>query len=180
MKNIYSEIDSISPNVGSMAGGTLITIKGKYFYTSDTVPATITIAGQPCNVVSFDMSNQQQTMLVCRTGPAVSVTSDNYGNRGITIIKEYVFFNANSLATAQPSASAQNTTSNAALFQGFTSSPLTVWFEGYIYPRKSSNYEFSLVTNTNAVLLIGASSTNSTVVCVNTNVGSVWLEANTA
>jgi hypothetical protein len=40
------EITSVSPNVGSVAGGTLITITGKYFYHSDTIPAQVTIAGK--------------------------------------------------------------------------------------------------------------------------------------
>ncbi len=50
----YAQIESVWPRVGSKAGGTLVTITGKYLYTDADVPALVEIAGRPCKVVGFD------------------------------------------------------------------------------------------------------------------------------
>lgn len=84
------EIDSVSPQVGSTEGATRITITGKYLYTDSNVPAAIDIAGRPCAVIDFDMSDLMATRIVCESPASVSMPADNYGNRGVTLITENV------------------------------------------------------------------------------------------
>ncbi len=96
-KNYFLEITSISPQTGSVEGGTRITIVGKYLYHDANVPAQIDIAGSPCNVVDFDMSDVLATKIVCETSPSVVAPTDNYGNRGIILITQNVVTSASNL-----------------------------------------------------------------------------------
>ena len=57
------EIDNVSPRNGSMNGGTLITITGKYLYTDNIVPASINVGGQPCKVKSFNQDDYLQASI---------------------------------------------------------------------------------------------------------------------
>lgn len=93
------EIDSISPQVGSTQGGTRITITGKYLYTDKNVPATIDIAGEPCKVIDFDMSDQKATRIVCESGPSQQAQADNYGGRGVTLITDSVLTSEQNLGS---------------------------------------------------------------------------------
>ena len=171
-------IDSISPQTGSTVGGTLMNITGKYLYTDANVPASINIAGQPCTVVSFDMTNLLSTRIQCTTGPAVPVTSDNYGNRGILLIRDNVLTATNNLTTATPSVAATTTTIYSASYQDPNSVSVTIWLQGYFNPLKSSDYEFQIVTNGYAVLLFGTSASNTTQIATNSVKGVVTLTAN--
>ena len=68
------DIESITPNTGGMAGGTLVTIKGKGFkVTKDKIK--IDIAGKPCEVQSNTADE-----IVCKTSPAQAsdFTGDEY------------------------------------------------------------------------------------------------------
>ena len=76
--------------MGSVEGGTKITITGKYLYTDEDVPAAIDILGQPCKVVDFNMDDLKATRIVCETPAQMSTQNYNYGNRGVTLITENV------------------------------------------------------------------------------------------
>lgn len=65
-----------------------MTIIGKYLYDDKSVPANIEIAGEPCKVIEFDMSDVLQTRIVCETKPSVSASADNHGNRGVSYIRD--------------------------------------------------------------------------------------------
>ncbi len=177
----YAQVDSISPQTGSKAGGTHLTITGKYLYTDSDLPAVIDIAGQPCNVIDFDMSDLNATRIVCETPAEVVASADNYGNRGITLIKETVATNAENLATAVPSNNAEVSILDKATFTDTGSAHITVWLKGFIYPRVNSTYQFSVVTNGVANLFISSdsSSANKQKVADNVAGGSVELIADT-
>lgn len=72
-----------------------MTITGKYLYHDSNVPAQIDIAGTPCNVIDFDMSDLLATRIVCESAPGVAGPTDNYGNRGINLITENVLVATN-------------------------------------------------------------------------------------
>ncbi len=42
----FAEITEVTPNIGSKLGGTEVTIRGRYFYHSDLIPAQVMIAGK--------------------------------------------------------------------------------------------------------------------------------------
>ncbi len=96
------------------------------------MPATITIAGQPCNVVSFDMKDQLNTVIVCETSSSSDSlsTSKNYGNRGITVIYDKIKTSENDLLTAVPSNDANYSTISMAKYSTPVWSGVTVWFIG--------------------------------------------------
>jgi IPT/TIG domain. len=73
------DIKSISPNSGSMAGGTLITITGKGFKVAPK-DIIIDIAGLPCVVQS-----NTDTEIVCKTSPAVAenLNQDCYAGKDL-------------------------------------------------------------------------------------------------
>lgn len=150
----YAQVDSVSPQTGSILGGTKVTVIGKYLYTDDNVPAKIEIAGQPCNVVEFNTTSFQETRIVCETSPKVSVTTTNYGNRGLNLIKDNVAVSFNDLEHAVPSASASSGVVYKASLIEKGNSDQTIWMKGFLYPRKNSSYEFSIATNGFAKLFI--------------------------
>ncbi len=156
------EIDSVTPQTGSTVGGTLITINGQYFYDDINVPSQIEIGGQPCNLISFDMKNLPNTTLVCQNSPKPNSTKNEYyGNRGINLYRDNVYRDLNNLASGPASNATLNITNQLA-YIGSKSVDETIWLIGFIYPKTTSLYEFSIVTNGNAVLYIStdASSAN--------------------
>ncbi|XP_053316454.1 fibrocystin [Spea bombifrons] len=75
MFQTHSEILSVTPDLGSLAGGTDITIFGNYFER----PAKVSVAGEPCEIK--DLSPKSIT---CTTGPKTgSQKSPHPGNRGL-------------------------------------------------------------------------------------------------
>ncbi|XP_064635838.1 fibrocystin-L-like [Lineus longissimus] len=77
MFQTYAEVDSVSPSVGSTAGGTLLTITGQNF-DETTAPASVTIGGEDCVVASLS-----DTEITCVT-PSQQATKSVYpGNRGV-------------------------------------------------------------------------------------------------
>lgn len=55
----YLVISSVSPNNGSTAGGTILTIAGNYFDNSATYPLVVNVGGQPCTVLSVTTTSIQ-------------------------------------------------------------------------------------------------------------------------
>jgi len=96
--------------------------------------------------------------------PAVpSASSQEYvGNRGITLIVDSgTATSSASLASAQPSSSAQYSEIYAASYTATTSGAQTVWLKGFLAPRKTSRYKLSLVTNGVAELYLSTDSTSA-------------------
>lgn len=82
--------------MGSVAGGTELTILGQYLYSDENIPAKVDIAGVPCKVKSFERNNQVDSKLVCETGAAATAHNEYAGNRGVDLMTEnglYTSFN---------------------------------------------------------------------------------------
>jgi len=69
----YLVISSVTPNTGSTAGGTTLTITGNFFDNSATYPLVVNIAGQPCTVL-----NVSTTTIQCQTPVAPSGSQSQY------------------------------------------------------------------------------------------------------
>ena len=128
------------------------------------------------------MSNFPNTILTCMTTTPSIIQNEFYGNRGITLIKDQVLTSFINLQTATPSANAASSILNQALYQDTGNSDVTVWLRGFFYPQTSSNYEFTIVTNGNAILMLSnnTSSTNKTLISSRGStalVGKVYLQA---
>ncbi|KXZ43941.1 hypothetical protein GPECTOR_77g37 [Gonium pectorale] len=95
---LYPEVSSIEPSVGSVAGGTLIKITGRGFPTLDLKlddVVNVSIAGVPCTIV-----NSTYDTVFCVSGPKPALAPESAapiaglypGMRGI----EYEFYNMSS------------------------------------------------------------------------------------
>lgn len=144
------------------------------------MPARVEVGGQPCSILSFDMTNLTRTQFVCQNVPQPAASTEYYGNRGITLYRDNVY--SASLASAQPSGSAQMSVLNQASYADTQTTDVTVWLKGFFNPKKSSKYEFSLVTNGQAILYVStdARSANKAQVASTPSQlkGTVSLEAN--
>ena len=101
------------------------------------------------------MTNLPDTVLVCQTSSEPSTAQNEYyGNRGITVIRDNVFTTNSSLATALPSANAVTSIASLANYTDTQTVDVTIWMKGFISPARTSLYEFSLVTNGNAILSV--------------------------
>ena len=129
------------------------------------------------------MSSLPNTVFTCQNLAQQSSINQGeyYGNRGINLIKDYIFTPLNNLVTAQPSLNAIKSVINKAAYNTNETSDLTIWLEGYLNPKTSSIYKFNLSTNGVAQLYI-SNDTNSLnkVLISSTNQmnGTVQLEAN--
>lgn len=177
IKYFIKAIDSVNPQNGSTVGGD-ITITGQYFYSDSTVPARIEVGGQPCQLVNFDMTNLTNTKFVCKNVPQPSILNEYYGNRGVTLYRDNIY-SAN-LASAQPSSNAQISKLNQASYTDSLGLDVTIWLKGFLNPKKSSSYEFSIETTGQAILSISqdAKSANKAQVATNSAKGTIYLEAN--
>jgi hypothetical protein len=64
-------VNSVTPATGSTAGGTVLTINGDYFSNSVNYPLQVTVAGEPCTIVS-----STGTTILCQT-PALPASIQN-------------------------------------------------------------------------------------------------------
>ncbi|XP_038045747.1 fibrocystin-L-like [Patiria miniata] len=71
----HADILNVEPQVGSLEGGTLLTITGKYF---DGYAASVLVGGVPCEI-----SNITSTEIKCVTGPAAANQSVYPGDTGM-------------------------------------------------------------------------------------------------
>ena len=163
-KSIYKnkiEIKNITPQVGSVLGGTHLSLFGSYFYSDDNLPAQIDIAGTPCQVLSYEKNNYVDSKLVCKTSAKPTNLNDYYGGRGISLIRDNVLTSFNNFGSASPSGSAVQSQLNSANFVDSQTVDVTVWLKGFFAPKKSSNYEFNLKTNAPAILYLSDDATSS-------------------
>jgi len=90
----YGLIESISPQNGSVNGGSLIKIRGKYLVDSRSPPTEIDISGSPCLVVDSNGADPSKSEITCVTSPrpadsAADITVIEYpGNRGVNLIMD--------------------------------------------------------------------------------------------
>lgn len=83
-------IESVSPSKGSINGGTLITIRGKYLFHNEYSPAQVSIGNRPCKIVHTDVNQDPlNSTIVCETPAQSSASITVYlGNRGVTLIED--------------------------------------------------------------------------------------------
>lgn len=112
--------------------------------------------------MSYDRTNITNSKLQCET-PAEVLTSTTHeypGGRGINLIVDNVLTSINNLVSAQPSLSAQKSYLNqTSYYDESIGSAKTVWMKGFFYPAKSSNYLFTLVSNSSAILFLSEDET---------------------
>ncbi|CAF4384548.1 unnamed protein product [Rotaria magnacalcarata] len=71
----YAVISSVSPNTGSLHGGTTLTINGEDFCNNAQYPVVVNVGGQPCTVL-----NASLTTIQCQTPVApVNIASQYHG-----------------------------------------------------------------------------------------------------
>ncbi len=86
----YGLIESISPQNGSVNGGSLIKIRGKYLVDSRSPPTEIDISGSPCLVVETNGADPSKSEITCVTSPrpANGAVNEYPGNRGVNLIMD--------------------------------------------------------------------------------------------
>ena len=80
---------------------------------------------------------------------------------GITLIRDNVTTSFANLTKAIPSSNAQTSIINQASYQDTLTTSVTIWLKGFIYPKKNSIYEFTIVTNGVAALFISNDSSSA-------------------
>ncbi|XP_071946075.1 fibrocystin-L-like [Antedon mediterranea] len=74
---LYTDVTSVSPNTGSLAGGTILTIEGNYF-GGNIEQVDVKVGGVACEVLEVT-----DTVIKCRTGPQPANQTTYPGNRGM-------------------------------------------------------------------------------------------------
>ncbi|XP_044933989.1 fibrocystin-L [Mustela putorius furo] len=80
MFQTYAEVTMISPSRGSIRGGTVLTISGRFFDQTD-FPVRVLIGGQDCDIL-----NVTENSICCKTPPKPEVLRTVYpGGRGLKL-----------------------------------------------------------------------------------------------
>ncbi|XP_036904303.1 fibrocystin-L isoform X2 [Sturnira hondurensis] len=80
MFQTYAEVTLISPSRGSIRGGTLLTIHGRFFDQTDS-PVRVLVGGQACDVL-----NVTENSICCRTSPKPDILRTLHpGGRGLKL-----------------------------------------------------------------------------------------------
>jgi hypothetical protein len=180
----------VSASNGSTLGGATLSIDGQYFFSNELYPADIKVGGntllkkllklylnviklylnvlklklnldQPCEVIGFDLGNTVDTKLTCKTPPVPTLQSEYPGGRGINFIRDRVLTSFSNLLTSTPSQNARYSIFESLSFKDDESSDITVWFKGFFVVGKDSDYQFELVTNGDAILVLSTDSTSA-------------------
>ncbi|ELK08600.1 Fibrocystin-L [Pteropus alecto] len=75
----YIEVTAISPSRGSIQGGTMITISGRFFDQTD-FPVRVLVGGQACDVL-----NVTENSICCKTPPKPIFRTVSAGGRGLKL-----------------------------------------------------------------------------------------------
>ncbi|XP_004640150.1 fibrocystin-L [Octodon degus] len=80
MFQTFAEVTTISPSKGSIQGGTMLTITGRFFDQTD-LPASVLVGGQPCDILKVTESS-----ICCKTPPRPDILKTVYpGGRGLRL-----------------------------------------------------------------------------------------------
>ncbi|XP_059501744.1 PKHD1 like 1, tandem duplicate 1 isoform X2 [Stegostoma tigrinum] len=138
MFQTYAEVTGIYPSEGSVEGGTLLTVTGRFFDETDA-PARVTVGGQSCEVLSVNA-----TQIICQTPKEAShLTTVFPGGRGLKIetwqggnLDDLPDYNENT-----PGYSVSWT--DDALYKPSTSwSPSVTRLSGFFVAPETDNYQF--------------------------------------
>ncbi|CAF3091006.1 unnamed protein product [Rotaria socialis] len=159
----YAVISSVSPNTGSLQGGTTLTINGENFCNNAQYPVVVNVGGQPCTVL-----NASLTTIQCQTPVApVNIASQYHGGRGVYIFRQSGAIAQGTLAASSPpypSVGATQTWSDDAMYVSQSSSDEAVWLIGFLRIPKAANFTFTLQTNGNGALFLSSNDSPANVV----------------
>ncbi|KAM9050154.1 fibrocystin-L [Megaptera novaeangliae] len=80
MFQTYAEVTTISPSQGSIQGGTMLTISGRFFDQTD-FPVRVFVGGQACDIL-----NVTENSICCKTPPKPDILRTVYpGGRGLKL-----------------------------------------------------------------------------------------------
>ncbi|XP_078395885.1 PKHD1 like 1, tandem duplicate 1 [Cetorhinus maximus] len=80
MFQTYAEVTGVHPSEGSVEGGTVLTVTGRFFDETDA-PARVTVGGQSCEVLGINT-----TQITCRTPKEVNLPRTVFpGGRGLKV-----------------------------------------------------------------------------------------------
>ncbi|XP_066121905.1 fibrocystin-L [Saccopteryx bilineata] len=80
MFQTYAEVTTISPSRGSIQGGTMLTITGRFFDQTD-FPVRVLVGGKACDVLNVTENN-----IYCKTSPKPAILRTVYpGGRGLKL-----------------------------------------------------------------------------------------------
>ena len=120
------------------------------------------IKGKPCSILNFVPGNSTNpnASIVCQVPANQNSTFTEYaGNRGITLIVDYVY--SPNLTTALPSNNATYSEINMASYQATNTGVYTIWLKGFLAPKTASRYEFEIISNGNSALFISKDNTSA-------------------
>ncbi|CAF1300760.1 unnamed protein product, partial [Adineta ricciae] len=162
----YAVITNVSPNNGSIQGGTILTISGNYFSDNVAYPLMVNVGGQTCEVLSTALTTVQ-----CQIPSSVTIPNQNQyqGGRGLQLFRDTIAYSQSTLSSNSPpvpSSSAIQMWIDDASYTSTNSSDETVWIEGFIRPSKTATFTFSLSTNGNAVLFLSTDASPSNKVLI--------------
>ena len=108
------------------------------------------ILGTICDVVSYDGSDMQNTVLVCRTRAQPNSHKDVfYGNRGLNLFRVNV--STPGLGSSPPPSDAEYMWLDEMNYVDTGNSDVTIWMMGFLVPAVTSDYTFSLTMNSGTV-----------------------------
>ncbi|CAF4171105.1 unnamed protein product [Rotaria magnacalcarata] len=153
----------VSPNTGSLQGGTTLTINGEDFCNNAQYPVVVNVGGQPCTVL-----NASLTTIQCQTPVApVNIASQYHGGRGLYIFRQLGAISQGTLAASSPpypSVGATQTWSDDAMYVSQSSSDETVWLIGFLRIPQAANFTFILRTNGNGALFLSSNDSPANVI----------------
>ena len=85
--------------------------------------------GKTCKLINFEQLDDVNTILTCQV-PDSEAKSDFFGNRGITLIEEDVYWG--NIESAQPTANARTSYINKFSYFVPNYKSITAWLKGYL------------------------------------------------
>ncbi|CAF3954248.1 unnamed protein product [Rotaria sp. Silwood2] len=173
----YAVISNVTPNQGSIEGGTNLAIYGNYFSDSQQYLLVVKIGNEYCTILTVN-----QTIIQCKTPKIPTVTQNQYqGGRGLHIFRDLGVINQINLSSTNPpypSINASQTWTDDALYMSNSSLSETVWLIGFIRVPKSNNFTFILDTNGAAALFLSTNDNpaNKVKLCDARNIQSNTIE----
>ncbi|XP_077349351.1 fibrocystin-L [Lithobates pipiens] len=150
MFQTYAEVTGIFPSSGSVQGGTVITINGRFFDETD-FPARVLVGGQECQVLSLN-----DTTILCTMPPKPPVLPLLFpGNRGMKMERWNGSFNLNNILNLNESSTGYVGTTwidGASQSWPTETSPFIARLTGFLVPPETDYYNLYIKGDDNYML----------------------------
>ncbi|XP_040210792.1 fibrocystin-L-like [Rana temporaria] len=150
MFQTYAEVTGIFPTSGSVQGGTVITINGRFFDETD-FPARVLVGGQECQVFSLN-----DTTILCKTPPKPPVLPLLFpGNRGMKMERWNGSFSLNNALNFNKSSAGYFGTTwldGASKSWPTETSPFIARLTGFLVPPETDYYNLYIRGDDNYML----------------------------